>query len=144
MAQTKIISSDIDIPRKIQRYEMTYGATITTTATAYTDTGISTTYTAGPVDETLRVTVNILMRNTGTGAVYMTLNVDGVDLGDRIYNNVVNTWLQLTRNYVVDVAANATVTVKLRWFVTSGATGSITRGNQYHTPHLIMKGIPRV
>ncbi len=140
--KTKITNQERDVPRRIIQYQQPSGTNWSTTSTVNVDLGFATTYTAGDVDETVKITLDILLNQSTTGTVYLYLDIDGVAQLGRCYNNANNSWIQQTRTWLVDVDAEDTITIKLRWKVTGG-TGSVSRGATTHNPMMTMESFPR-
>lgn len=139
MGQTKVSPSDARFRRKIEFREGT-GANGTNTTTTPTAFGWTETYTAGDHDETLYIGFSGMGRNSGTGALYCTLYVDGVSQGHRLYTyNPTNNWTHMSLMWKVDVDAGVTKTLELRQWVSAGTGQMWSSGSSHHTPTLSIR-----
>ena len=76
-------------------------------------TGCSLNYTSGPTPERLLLWLNV-MAISGTGNAEITMFAAGVEQRPHMYIDPGSPWARVGQQYVVDVAANTTITLDVR------------------------------
>lgn len=140
---TQVTNTEQDVPRKIRVFKQPTGGNYSTTSASFVNMGPSTTYTAGPVDETVEMTINILMIVQTAGGIYVQPSLNGTRLNGGMYNEIGNSWMQATRTWLFDLDANQSATITLDWYVSGGGTASVSRSISDHTPNIIFESYPR-
>lgn len=112
------------------------GVRFTTTSTSYVAVpGCSMNYTAGPTNERLFIRMDTMCYATpSTGEV--ALYVNGVGEVTTLYVDPATPWARAGQNYIIDVAANATITLVIRIKAAGGTTCHITNEQPYWMPTL--------
>lgn len=142
--ETKIRNEDRGVPMRVKWYRADNISNQSTSSGTWSDvTGVNANYSAGPQDETVLVTINILHVHDGAGGGYIRPKFNGVSETQGWYSNNSSAWNQSSRTYLVDVDANKSLNVKLEWYASaSGGPTQISFGVD-HRPHIFFEAYPR-
>jgi hypothetical protein len=116
----------------LETVEAVQGTNFTTTSATYVDTGISQTVTTGTKPELLLVWLSGMANVSALAAAMVTLRADTTDYTDEVawYPSAANEWSVYSKMYIINVAANASITLKGRT-KTSAGTQTILRVGGY-------------
>ena len=142
--ETKIRNDDRKVPLRVREYIHPVGGNYSTSSGSYTNVpDISAKYTAGPSDETVLMTINLLHVHDGVGGGYIRPTVNGTGL-QGWFSTASSSWNQSSREYLIDVDANTAIIVALEWYASGGGGPlQISRSSSDHTPHIIFEAYPR-
>lgn len=143
--QTKVGNTEHAVPMQVKQYMHPTGGNYSTSSGSWsTVPDISATYTAGPYDESVLVTIDLLHIHDGAGGGYIRPKFNGVSQLRGWYSNAGSSWNQSSRVYIADVDANQDLTVTLEWYASGGGGPTqISRSSTNHTPVITFEAYPR-
>jgi hypothetical protein len=134
----KVVDSGITTRKlkpSIINYECILGTAPTTTSASFVDTGATTTYTSGPTAETVFLWVSLMAYQATAGAHHSQLVVTGATLlssPEIGYGDTSQSWDRPTQVFLISIAANTTMTMKIQHRAESGGTSTFHLAAPYH------------